>query len=151
MSDWITPMGVFEWAFEGDLDDAVTAEKLVGFVEGATFVMGLMGCELVFKSYDPLSITENDKVAHTYMYDLLDGGRHHPYESLGELAETFVKEILFEVGKLAPRATENLLKALPEAAKRHYFKLPEPGDDSDEAWYFPHWVNKLESEKDGAK
>jgi len=48
------------------------------------------------KSYDPLVIT--DSVAHSYLFDFKDGGRHHPFKLLTQLerwlAEEAVKEML---------------------------------------------------------
>lgn len=35
------------------------------------------------KSYDPLAIEEH--VAHSYVFDLESGGRHHPFSSLAQL------------------------------------------------------------------
>ena len=39
------------------------------------------------KSYDPLHVDLEEKEAHTYVFDLWDGGRHHPYESLQQLEQ----------------------------------------------------------------
>lgn len=42
------------------------------------------------KSYDPLTIKGN--VAHTYVFSLSDGGRHHTIESLQKLEDEMMKE-----------------------------------------------------------
>lgn len=44
------------------------------------------------KSYDPMSIDEDGKVAHSYWFDLWDGGRHHPYESLEQVLVAMLQE-----------------------------------------------------------
>ena len=47
------------------------------------------------KSYDPLLI-EADK-CHSYIFDLGDGGRHHDYETLREIEEKLMKEVVEEI------------------------------------------------------
>ena len=42
------------------------------------------------KMYDPLTI--EDKIAHSYVFDLKDGGRHHPFTSLQELKNDILEE-----------------------------------------------------------
>ena len=42
------------------------------------------------KSYDPLTI--NNNIAHSYVFDFNDGGRHHPFKDLAHLEEMLVKE-----------------------------------------------------------
>lgn len=37
------------------------------------------------KSYDPLSIDTKRKVAHSYVMDMHDGGRHHPFNKMSEV------------------------------------------------------------------
>lgn len=44
------------------------------------------------KGYDPLVIDLEGKEAHSYVFDLDDGGRHHPFESLLELEEKLKQE-----------------------------------------------------------
>lgn len=47
------------------------------------------------KSYDPLVIDLETNTAHSYVFELGDGGRHHSYESLEELEERLVKELTY--------------------------------------------------------
>lgn len=47
------------------------------------------------KSYDPLLIEGN--VAHSYVFDLEDGGRHHPFRNLDHLETMLDDEILQEI------------------------------------------------------
>jgi len=42
------------------------------------------------KSYDPLVIEGN--IAHSYIFDLEDGGRHHPFKDLAHLEEMLMDE-----------------------------------------------------------
>ena len=44
------------------------------------------------KSYDPLTIEGN--TAHTYMFDLEDGGRHHPFRDLQHLEAMLTDEVV---------------------------------------------------------
>ena len=47
------------------------------------------------KSYDPLVITET--VAHSYLFDFKDGGRHHSFKSLTQLERWLVEEAAKEL------------------------------------------------------
>ena len=49
------------------------------------------GIDSFDKSYDPLVIEGN--IAHSYVFDLADGGRHHPFGSLEELERMLDKEL----------------------------------------------------------
>jgi len=44
------------------------------------------------KSYDPLLI-EDDK-CHSYVFDLGNGGRHHPYRNLREIEDKLFNEVV---------------------------------------------------------
>lgn len=48
------------------------------------------------KSYDPLSIDVEEKVAHSYMMDMKDGGRHHPFNKMSEIENAIFKEFFEE-------------------------------------------------------
>jgi len=37
------------------------------------------------KSYDPLTIDLENKIAHSYIFDFFDGGRHHKFNELSEV------------------------------------------------------------------
>lgn len=59
------------------------------------------------KMYDPLTIEGN--VAHSYVFDLEDGGRHHYFNDLGHLRKMILEE------------TANIIKEDYENKKnRHY-------------------------------
>ena len=45
------------------------------------------------KSYDPLVIVHGENKAHSYLMDLEDGGRHHPYRDLKHLEGMIVDEL----------------------------------------------------------
>ena len=53
------------------------------------------------KSYDPLLI--DDKKCHSYIFDLGDGGRHHDYETLREVEEKLMNEVVVVVKEAAER------------------------------------------------
>ena len=44
------------------------------------------------KMYDPLTI--EDKLAHSYVFELNDGGRHHKFKNLESLKDTILKETI---------------------------------------------------------
>ena len=55
----------------------------------------LLGLELYDgggKMYDPLTIV--GKTAHTYIFDLWTGGRHHSFKSLEELKDKILEETI---------------------------------------------------------
>jgi hypothetical protein len=47
------------------------------------------------KMYDPLVIEGN--IAHSYVFDLEDGGRHHPFSNLQHLEKMLVDEGIKQV------------------------------------------------------
>lgn len=54
------------------------------------------------KGYDPLTLDTENKMAYTYVFDLWDGGREHPYESLKQLRHGMLKETCVRIeGSLA--------------------------------------------------
>lgn len=44
------------------------------------------------KSYDPLSINVKEKVAHSYVIDFDDGGRHHPFVNMKYIEDGIFNE-----------------------------------------------------------
>jgi len=44
------------------------------------------------KHYDPLTI--EGKTAHSYIFNLQSGGRHHPFKSLGQLKNDICDETI---------------------------------------------------------
>ena len=61
------------------------------------------------KSYDPLEIelmANGSGIAHSYVFDLGDGGRHHPFVSLVELEKRLEKEAIEEIRELMEWARE---------------------------------------------
>lgn len=61
------------------------------------------------KSYDPLVI--EGKTAHTYVFDLEDGGRHHTFKDYKDLERMLDEEILGELKGETKRSKWNELKA----------------------------------------
>lgn len=49
------------------------------------------------KSYDPLTIemrTDGGGIAHSYVFNFHDGGRHHSFDSLDNLEEWLLEELI---------------------------------------------------------
>lgn len=46
------------------------------------------------KSYDPLLIDDVTNIAYSYVFDLNNGGRTHPFKSLEQLEEWLTKETI---------------------------------------------------------
>lgn len=58
------------------------------------------------KSYDPLTLesrSDGTGVAHSYVFDMWDGGRHHEYTTLTQVEEAMVSEV---VGTIRDRADD---------------------------------------------
>lgn len=53
------------------------------------------------KSYDPMEIDLIEKIAHSYVFDLEDGGRHHPFKNLEHLEEMMDAELIKRIKALA--------------------------------------------------
>ena len=68
------------------------------------------------KSYDPLVIEGN--VAHSYVFDLEDGGRHHPFRDLAHLEKMLVDEGIRAISEL------NLSDELQTCPKCGYVDVP---------------------------
>ena len=51
------------------------------------------------KIYDPLTI--EGKTAHSYVFDLNDGGRHHPFKNLEQLRNDLLKEAVEKIKELS--------------------------------------------------
>lgn len=70
------------------------------FIEGYAMalakMMGELTCEPLYgKSYDPMTIEGN--TAHSYIFDMKDGGRHHDltlYKDVGEILDILLKETI---------------------------------------------------------
>ena len=79
-----------------DLTDIDTSAAI--FIEGyatalADIMRKLSGESPCSKSYDPMMI--EGMTAHSYAFDMKDGGRHHDlslYEDVGEIMDTLLKE-----------------------------------------------------------
>lgn len=50
------------------------------------------------KMYDPLTIV--GKTAHSYIFDLEDGGRHHKFKDLNQLREMILKETIERIKEI---------------------------------------------------
>lgn len=66
-------------------ENDVTPQEAEAFAEGVVCVLDLLGIETCSKGYDPLVI-EGD-IAHTYAFDLWDGGRHHQFKRVSDVVK----------------------------------------------------------------
>jgi hypothetical protein len=66
-------------------------------------VLAAFGMEGSNKSYDPMTIEQittsegTHFIAHSYAFDLWDGGRHHRAESLEQIRAGMLKEVVAEL------------------------------------------------------
>lgn len=76
-------------SFSDRLEESkITAHEAEAYAQGVADVLRLIGWDGNSKFYDPLTIDTQTKVAHSYAFNLWDGGRHHPYESLEQIVKT---------------------------------------------------------------
>ena len=69
----------------------LTARDVEFYVQGMYDLAVRLGCDSGRKVYDPLTIEGN--IAHSYVMDLRDGGRHHPFDTLEQLADDALADI----------------------------------------------------------
>lgn len=58
-----------------------------------------------YKTYDPLTIEGN--VAHSYVFDLEDGGRHHEFTDYDSLVDSLTNEVIRDIFDELPEILEN--------------------------------------------
>jgi hypothetical protein len=88
------------------------------------------------KSYDPLTVelaTDGSGVAHSYVFDFHDGGRHHPFDSLDQLEDWLFEEAIGTVAWAVRHGQEGC----EEAVARYLFLKEHPGAES--AWDGHEW------------
>ena len=56
------------------------------------------------KMYDPMTIQDN--TAHSYVFDLKDGGRHHSFSDLEELKNDVLSETVEQIKNLLTNEEE---------------------------------------------
>lgn len=64
------------------------------------------------KTYDPMTIDEVGKVAHSYVFDLWDGGRHHHYENLEQIIEAVKKEAVSSLEAHTARVVNEVIETI---------------------------------------
>jgi hypothetical protein len=90
-------MSMQNGTFYERLEDGVaTAREVEAYIAGAYELLLSMGADGHGKSYDPMIVDEEKMVAHSYVLNLWDGGRHHDYESLKQIVRTALLEFSVE-------------------------------------------------------
>ena len=77
----------------------MTKEQVEAYVLWLHDILLHLWISTTMKSYDPLTIEEVEwwYIAHTYVYDMIDWGRHHPRETLEEIKKEILDETLEEI------------------------------------------------------
>lgn len=70
----------------------LTARDLEFYTQGIWDLWVMLTGESHCKYYDPMTINADEKIAHSYVLDLQDGGRHHPYQALDILQADILSE-----------------------------------------------------------
>ena len=93
-------------------NEPITAAEVEAFACGLYEGLLAAGVEDVGgKSYDPLTIDEERKVAHSYVFNLWDGGRHHEYKTLRGLAYWLLFETHYNMARdVAKSETDQVWK-----------------------------------------
>lgn len=71
-----------------------------------------------WKQYDPLTI-ENG-IAHSYVFDLEDGGRHHAYRDLSHLEAMLLTEVVKEIRRITPDGKAKVTETHRQRALQRY-------------------------------
>ena len=69
----------------------MTKKECEMYVRGMFDLYWMIGGDTHCKSYDPLTFEDN--IAHSYVLDLEDGGRHHTYKSIEDVANRALLEL----------------------------------------------------------
>lgn len=62
------------------------------------FILTELGMDDHHKTYDPLTI--DGHIAHSYVFDLEDGGRHHKFNDIKDLEQSLLKETIQQIKNL---------------------------------------------------
>jgi hypothetical protein len=91
-------------SFPDEYDDAWTDRDVEVYARALYDIRATLYDETHGKSYDPLTIerSERGQIAHSYAFDLWDGGRHHYLEgkSNEDLAKAMYEETLADIRSL---------------------------------------------------
>jgi len=74
------------------IEKKLTNKDIEAYAEACWNIVCELGDGGGGKVYDPLTI--EGKTAHSYVFDLEDGGRHHKFKNLGHLREMILKETI---------------------------------------------------------
>ena len=114
--------------------DPLTEAKILEWLAFKIWVSGNEGVpdgDYHSKSYDPLTIELGSRgggTAHSYVFNLGDGGRHHDFSSLADLERMLFEEAIGTVSWAYKRGTEDALEGLA----RHFYLEANPGQGK--AW-----------------
>lgn len=95
------------------------------------------------KSYDPLTIEDN--IAHSYTFDLENGGRHHKIKSLEWLEKTMVAEtesiirktLAEEILRILDKRKDISMKIKKQLAETILEKMSVSKEETSFYWIFP--------------
>lgn len=94
------------------MGDKLSKEFVEGYANACWDVLlALKVVDDYCKSYDPMTIDEYRKVAHSYIFDLWDGGRHHPYKNLEQIKNGVFNETMDDIVK---SDRQDLIKAIED-------------------------------------
>jgi hypothetical protein len=116
------------------VSEPMTQKEAEIYVQGMYDLMMMVGCDGHCKHYDPLFF--EGRIAHSYVLELDDGGRHHSYitpqwvalKALLEFAQTLKDEC--DIAGWNEFFAENTLKAIKEIESSRFGK-PAPTISSD--------------------
>jgi len=80
-----------------------TSEKslIEGYAAALQDIMKeITGANDCAKSYDPLTVSDDGKIMHSYAFDMKDGGRHHmvtQYKTVEDIKKTLLNEAVKEI------------------------------------------------------
>jgi hypothetical protein len=80
------------------VEKKLTNNDLESYAHACYDIICSLGGDSHCKMYDPLTI--EGKTAHSYVFDLEDGGRHHTFKNLTQLKEMILKETVDNIKNL---------------------------------------------------
>lgn len=84
----------------------LTKNDVESYAQACWEILCELGLSDTSKIYDPLTI--QGKTAHSYIFDLRDGGRHHSFKNLEELKNDILEETinLIKEPEINPKPTK---------------------------------------------
>lgn len=82
-----------------EIDDLTARETEIAALALYNVLLDLGILDSHAKSYDPLTVNEEERIAYSYVFDMEDGGRNHAYQDFDHLLSMMIKETVEKIRK----------------------------------------------------